>query len=60
MYRHYCKDPRCPGHTKNWERCCDLRAFATPGTQRAKQLSCAQRPQITTATAFTEKKPAYA
>ncbi|SOB56946.1 conserved protein of unknown function [Pseudodesulfovibrio profundus] len=27
MYKHYCKDSQCPGHTKNWERCCDMRAF---------------------------------
>lgn len=27
MYTHYCKDTNCPGHTKSWERCCDMRAF---------------------------------
>jgi hypothetical protein len=38
MYRHYCKDPHCPGHTKNWERCCDMRAFSTQNTDRTKPL----------------------
>jgi len=28
MYLYYCKDDNCQGHTKSWERCCDLRAFA--------------------------------
>ena len=29
MYTYYCKDTNCPGHTKSWERCCDMRAFST-------------------------------
>jgi hypothetical protein len=29
MYLYYCKDANCHGHTKSWERCCDIRAFAT-------------------------------
>ncbi len=40
MYKHYCKDSNCPGHTKSWERCCDMRAFSTQGT--TKQASSFQ------------------
>lgn len=29
MYTYYCKDTNCQGHTKSWERCCDMRAFNT-------------------------------
>lgn len=41
MYRHYCKDSNYPGHTKSWERCCDMRAFATrtPNTKPIWKLS---------------------
>jgi len=60
MYRHYCKDAQCPGHTKNWERCCDLRAFATPGARQAKTMWTAQRPQLTAPTTTAGKKPTFA
>ena len=32
MYTYYCKDANCQGHTKSWERCCDMRAFSTRRT----------------------------
>lgn len=32
MYTYYCKDSNCQGHTKSWERCCDMRAFSAQGT----------------------------
>jgi hypothetical protein len=40
MYMYYCKDRACQGHTKSWERCCDLRAFASghKGLVRARPL----------------------
>lgn len=34
MYTYYCKDSNCQGHTKSWERCCDMRAFSTNGTTK--------------------------
>lgn len=33
MYKYYCKDSNCPGHTKSWKRCCDMRAFSTRETK---------------------------
>jgi hypothetical protein len=38
MYLYYCKDANCHGHTKSWERCCDLRAFAPRATGRGMEL----------------------
>lgn len=35
MYVYFCKDSNCKGHTKSWERCCDLRAFAACRTAAA-------------------------
>ena len=36
MYKYYCKDNNCQGHTKSWERCCDLKAFSFRNTSRIK------------------------
>ncbi|QJB58037.1 hypothetical protein [Pseudodesulfovibrio sp. zrk46] len=44
MYKYYCKDTNCPGHTKSWERCCDLRAFAASTSPKATMT----RPTIDT------------
>jgi hypothetical protein len=35
MYVYFCKDANCKGHTKSWERCCDLRAFSASRTTSA-------------------------
>jgi len=34
MYTYYCKDSTCQGHTKSWERCCDMRAFSAREADR--------------------------
>lgn len=38
MYKHYCKDPQCTGHTKSWERCCDMRAFSNSNPAQTTPL----------------------
>lgn len=50
MYRYYCKDENCQGHTKSWERCCDLRAFANRETIKANPFQAA--PMFKTAPDF--------
>ena len=45
MYVYFCKDSNCKGHTKSWERCCDLRAFSAirtaPGVHAASRVESA-------------------
>lgn len=59
MYTHYCKDTNCPGHTKSWERCCDMRAFgqhqSTPKPFQPRQQTVTARPF-----SFTPSKTVFA
>ncbi|WP_285906361.1 hypothetical protein [Pseudodesulfovibrio pelocollis] len=44
MYLYYCKDANCQGHTKSWERCCDLRAFAGRARMESWRPEAQRRP----------------
>ncbi|MDC0335495.1 hypothetical protein OAN24_01170 [Pseudodesulfovibrio sp.] len=41
MYKYYCKDSNCQGHTKSWERCCDMRAFSAQETTKKSPFQTA-------------------